>query len=282
MSLDDALRRYREDAFTDHDVTRCTGLSVRAWRELIKIGAVHTFTQERGPGRVRLCDRDTFKRMAVIATLNRARFNLAMSGRIAYFLPVETLLYAVWDPWQILFQGYHNVDPKTGLPPRVQRPKTDWFDPDKPAKADKHDWLIEIYEGRFVGLICGEQHKGRPAIYGDLRDEGTRFVSWFPFHGQAQVSSASKEIAKSVLPYEIGKTFPKWEEDQLNPDFLDYKYEDHGQDGDPLAIAAAATARSPLFKTTVNVTLAIRTALRRYLGIEPLLSDSETGNVHDG
>ena len=96
MTFDEALRRYGKGAFTDHDVMRCTGLSVRAWRELLKLGAVHTFTQERGPGRVRLCDRDTFKRMAVIAALNRARFSLAMSGRIAYFVPIEGLLYA--DP----------------------------------------------------------------------------------------------------------------------------------------------------------------------------------------
>jgi hypothetical protein len=34
--LDDALRRYRQDRFTDRDVTSCTGLSVRSWRELIK------------------------------------------------------------------------------------------------------------------------------------------------------------------------------------------------------------------------------------------------------
>jgi hypothetical protein len=54
MSLDDALRRYRKDRFTDLDVTRCTGLSVRAWRELIKLRAVRTVTEDRGRGRVRL------------------------------------------------------------------------------------------------------------------------------------------------------------------------------------------------------------------------------------
>jgi hypothetical protein len=42
MKFDDALRRYRKGVFTDRDVTGCTGLSVRAWRELIKNGAVRT------------------------------------------------------------------------------------------------------------------------------------------------------------------------------------------------------------------------------------------------
>jgi hypothetical protein len=281
MNFDDALRRYRNGVFTDHDVTRCTGLSVRAWRELIKIGAVRTVTEDRGPGRVRLCDANTFKRAALIAALNRARFSLAVSGRIAYFLPLDMLLYAIWDPCTILLQGWADVDPDTGLPPRVEQPKADWFDPDKPAKADpKKDWLIEIYEGRFVGIIRGAKREDEPSIYGDLRNEGTRFVSWYPFHRLIKVSGATKEIAQAVLPYKIGDLVAKWEypinwADRLNPDFLDYKYEDHGRDGDPLSVAAEATARNPLFKTTVNVTLAIRKALRRYLDIEPAVAASE-------
>ena len=65
--LDDALRRYRENRFTDRDVTSCTGLSVRAWRELIKLKAVRTEEENygRGPGRVRTCDAHTLKRAAL-------------------------------------------------------------------------------------------------------------------------------------------------------------------------------------------------------------------------
>ena len=228
---------------------------------------------DRGPGRVRLCDANTFKRAAIIVALNRAGFSLAVSGRIAYFLPLDTLLYAIWDPSTILLQVWRDVDPDTRLPPRIEQPKADWFDPDKPAKADpENDWLIEIYEGRFVGIIY--RGEDTPSIFGDLRNEGTRFVSWFPFHRQTQVSRATEEIAQRLLPNKTGDFVPKWEDpvtwsDRLDPDFLDYKYEDHDSDDDPLVIAAEATARSPLFKTTVNVTLAIRKALRRYLGIEP-------------
>src|SRR5437588_12549167 len=122
MSFDDALRRYREGRFTDHEVTRCTGLSVRAWRELIKIGAVRTVTQDRGPGRVRVCDADTFKRTAVIAALNRARFSLAVSGRIAYFLPLDAFLYGLCDPCTVLLDTGADVDPETALPPRLAQP----------------------------------------------------------------------------------------------------------------------------------------------------------------
>jgi hypothetical protein len=279
VSLETALRRYREDAFTDDDVTRCTGLSVRAWRQLLKLDAVRTVNKDRGRGHIRLCDTTTFKRAAVIAALNRAGFSLALSGRIAYFLPLDELLFTVWDPYRILLQVGSQVDPDTGLPPREEQPKVDWFDPNKPAQADpEHDLLIEIYDGRFVGIVCGIE-QGERAIYGDLRNDGTRFVCWFPFHRNT--------ITEVQPPYEIHKVFPKWHDpfrpsDRLDPHFLDYRFEDHGGDDDPLAMAAAAAARSPLFKTSVNITLAVRTALRRYLGIEPVLSDSETGNAYDG
>ena len=70
---------------------------------------------------------------------------------------------------------------RTGLLPKLKTPKADWFDPDKPAIADpENDWLIEIYDGRFVAII--EPPQQEPMIYGDLRNERTQFVTWFPFH----------------------------------------------------------------------------------------------------
>jgi hypothetical protein len=48
MNLDQALRRYREGQFSDADVTQCTGLSKRSYRELIRTGAVCTITEDRG------------------------------------------------------------------------------------------------------------------------------------------------------------------------------------------------------------------------------------------
>jgi hypothetical protein len=129
MDVDDALRRYRQGLFADVDVTECTGLSVQSWRELVKIGAVRTITVGRGPGRVRLCDSATFKRTAIIAAIGGAGFSLPIAGRIAYFLPFEELLFAVWDPFTVLFLHDADDDPATDLPPRKKVPTTDWFDP---------------------------------------------------------------------------------------------------------------------------------------------------------
>src|SRR4051812_35363304 len=52
--------------------------------------------------------------------------------------------------------------------------------------------------------------------------------------------------------------------DQVAPRDLHYEYENYDSDDDPVCIAAAAAVRSPVFKTTVNLSLAIRKALRRY------------------
>jgi hypothetical protein len=49
---------------------------------------------------------------------------------------------------------------------------------------------------------------------------------------------------------------------------LGYTHEQHDADNDPLRLAADITVLSPLFKTTINVSLAVRKALRRYLRIE--------------
>jgi hypothetical protein len=157
----------------------CTGLSVRAWRELIKLKAVRT-EEGRGPGRVRICDRTNLKRSAVISALHQAGFSLAVAGPIALFLPYHTLLYEVCDPITILVRHSTEIDPKTGAPPRVERPMVDWFDPLKPAKTDAAvDWLIEIFDGRFVGVRY-DSGKDAVTIFGDLREQGTRFVAWLP------------------------------------------------------------------------------------------------------
>jgi hypothetical protein len=271
MSSDEALRRYRKGQFTDHDITRCTDVSVRASREMIKIGAVRTVTEKRGRGRVRLCDATALKRTAAIGAINRAGFSLAVSGQMAYFYPLHSLLYDICDPCRVLLQNSAAADPRTGLPPRLEHPKVDWFDCDKPAKADpESDWLLEIYEGRFVGAIWDANET--PTIFGDLRNEGASFVAWFPFRQRAHRMGRVIDAFVQELPPTVVDAFEEWENPtKWDKEFklLGYKYEKHDKDDDPLCIAADAAVRSPLFKTTINVTLTIRKALRRYLGIEP-------------
>jgi len=280
--LDDALRRYREDRFSDGDVTSCTGLSVRAWRELIKLKAVRT-EDGRGPGRVRICDRTNLKRSAVISALHQAGFSLAVAGPIALFLPYHTLLYEVCDPITILFQHSTEIDSRSGLPPRVKRPIVDWFDPLKPANAEPGvDWLIEIFDGRFVGVRY-DSGKDALTIFGDLREQATRFVAWLPFlrrdqfHGGAIARIARELRGPGLIGMIAEREDPtKWTKKSIKElHRLGYHFEHHRAKTDPLCIAAEAAVRSPVFKTTINPTLAIRKALRRYLGIEPVLTKPE-------
>ena len=280
--LDDALRRYRQDRFTDRDVTSCTGLSVRAWRELIKLKAVRT-EEARGAGRVRICDRTNLKRSAVISALHQAGFSLAVAGPIAFFLPYHTILYEVCDPITILLRHSTEIDPETGLAPQVRRPMVDWFDPLEPATTDADvDWLIEIFDGRFVGVRY-DTGKDAVTIFGDLREQATRFVAWLPFPRHDQFAGgAIARIAQELCGDSLISFVAEWEDPSKWTKKLikglrrfGYQLERHEGKTDPLCIAAEAAVHSPVFKTTINPTLAIRKALRRYLGIEPLLTKPE-------
>ena len=270
LDLENALRQYKEATFDDGDVTRCTGLSVRSWRELLKLGAVQT-TGERGHGRVRLCDHKSFKRSAVIAQFHRAGFSLSMAGRLGYLLPFDERIYRDCDPIPILFDPKRNADLKTQVPRRRKDPRVDWFDPNRPSKADpEYDCLIDIFDARFVGFRWRNHN---PWIYGELRDDGRQFVSWYPFHRQNFVheqifydDTAFKEFYETSLP--------KWDfraetADKIDLNFLDYSFENHSADDDSLRIAAQTVMQNPVVKTSINISLAVRTVLRRYLGMDP-------------
>jgi hypothetical protein len=271
--MEKALGRYRQNRFTDDDVTRCTGLSVRGWRELIKLKTVRTEETGLGPGRVRLCDATTLKRAAVISALHQSGLSLAVAGQMAYCLPYHSLLYLVCDPIVILFQGSTEIDPKKVLPPRLENLAVDWFDQDKPAKAEPDvDWLVEIFDGRFVGVRY-DTTKDAVTIFGDLRQEATRFVAWLPFPSRNQFAGGAIErMAHDLRGDGFIRFVAEWEDPSKwikHLHRLGYKFENHDGRADPLRMAAETALRNPVFKTTTNITLAIRKTLRRYLDLEP-------------
>ena len=186
MSLAERIRNYRVGRFTDEDIVRCTGLSERGWRELIKFGVVRTLTENaRGRGHVRLCDATVFKRAATIAALNRAGFSLAVAGRIAYFLPFHTALFNICDAGNVPLKGARGANTGRTKPLRLRRANARWFNPKQPAKADpKTDWLVQIHDRRFVCVIYPPAKK--PIVFGDLREEGAKFVGWVPHHAKSQ------------------------------------------------------------------------------------------------
>jgi hypothetical protein len=259
MSIEQCLREYSEERFTDDDVVRCTGLSFRAWRELLRAHAVRTISKKRGRGRVRLCDATTLIRAAAIAAINQAGLSLPVSGQIAVWWPFHRLLFEVCDPRSILGA--------------VIRPNVDWFEPNMPAGSEPGDWLIEVYDSRFVGARYGSTNE--PVIFGDVRDAGMRFVAWYPSHSKQHViGTAIEQLARKILPYHPSVDFTTDIENVVVRNFpqelksFGYKFEDRSI-GDPLRRAAANAVRNAVVVVTVNPTLAIRKALRRYLGLEP-------------
>ena len=267
IDLNPALRWYQENRFTDGDIVGCTGLTIRALRELLKVGAVRSVTERRGPGRTRLFDATTFKRAAIIAALNAAGFSLAMAGRIAYFVPFEELLFAVCDPLTILFMHGTPINPDTGLPQPWPEPRANWYDPDRPAQADHDDWFLEIYDRRFISALYKIPDRADERfIYADLRDDGAKLVLWVAFH-------ETRPVFNVPLKQFVDTFAAKWEQpnawsDRLPSKFLDYHFEDHSADDDPLRLRAEATARDATFTITVNLTSAVRRALRRNLGLD--------------
>jgi hypothetical protein len=274
MGLAERLRDYRVGRFTDEDIVRCTGLSPRGLRELIKFGVIRTLTENvRGRGHVRLCDATVFKRAAMIAALNRAGFSLAVAGGIAS-LPFRTALFAICDAGNVAIKGATDANTDRTKPLRLRKANARWFNPKQPAKAEpKTDWLVQIHDRRFVCVRY--QPAKEPVVFGDLRAEGATFVAWVPHYEKAQfVRSAVAQLAMEWAP--TGKRYPDavlaWEDPtnwirELRS--LGYEYERHPAD-DALRRTAEATVTNPLYTTTINVSFAIRRAIRRYLGIEQL------------
>lgn len=274
MGLTERLRDYRIGRFTDEDVVSCTGLSPRGWRELIKFGVVRTLTENvRGRGHVRLCDAIVFKRAAVIAALSEAGFSLAVAGGIAYFVPFHWSLFEICDPGNVSLE-VADSNTRRVLPLRLRKANANWFNPAQPAKAHpKSDWLVQIYDRRFVSIIYRPAEK--PVVFGDLREEGAKFVAWVPHYAKSQfVQSAVAQLGMEWAP--AGDRYPdvvsEWEEPtkwtkELRS--LSYEYEKLPAD-DPLRRAAEATVHNPLSTTTINISFAIRRAIRRYLGIEQI------------
>ena len=272
--LQEGLRRYRQRRFTDADIVGCTGLSLRSWREAIKLKAVRTINEISGPGRgrVRVCDDVIFKRAAIIAALNSAGFSIRVSGQIAYFLHYRTFLYTVCDPLTVLFETTTSIDPATGLPPLRLHAYRNWFEPDCPAKSEVADWLVEVFDARFVACVYGSAKRPVPVIFGDLRDDQTAFVAWHPLPERAQVIQRLVDEYpewQNFIDFVTGGDNPEASSPQLRE--LGYRWETLPPKA-RLRLAANNVAHGFISKTTINISLALRKALRRYLALEPAVA----------
>jgi hypothetical protein len=120
----------------------------------------------------------------------------------------------------------------------------------------------------------------QPSLKG--RDRGASFVGWYPCDAREEfLRSEIAKLSKERVPEGVAADFVETWEDPTpwSKDFArhGYRYERHDSNHDPLRLAAEAMAHDQLYKSTINVSLAVRKALRRYLGIEPAASSHELG-----
>jgi hypothetical protein len=270
MGPDDALRRYKTEKFTDADVTYSAVLSVRAWRELIKLGAVSTIKTGRGRGRIRTCDAATLKRAVILRALNHAGLSLKVAAQVLTFMPIDNRYFDEIDPLLVQFVASGGIDPLTKFYQPLAEPRADWFDPTKAARAEPdNDWLIEIADGRFVAVRHGVA--GEPAIFGDLRNDGSDFVHWFTLDAYWETRDPG-EPGEAEMGAPWHQRIADWTKQvsaEGKTDALkDHRFEDHSGDSDPLARAARNSFCNPVSKISVNLSLAVKKALRRYLKID--------------
>jgi len=188
---------------------------------------------------------------------------------IRYFLPFATrrrFYFNVRRTWILVLASRHESNRKAIGSIRKNRPKL------IREPTGKSKFTTAVMSAASTKSMTNQN------FFGDLRNNCTSFVAWFPWRRRPRFSEMTKEILKT-LPYLRSVDFV---EDWENPlkfskelKILGYKYENHDADHDPLYVSAGATIQSPVYKVTVNISLAIRKALRRYLGLEPPLPGSK-------
>ena len=210
MSLAERLRDYRVGRFTDEDVVRCTGLSARGWRELIKFGVVRTITEnDRGRGHVRLCDATVFKRAAIIAALNRGRLQPSGGWPDCVFRALSywsCLKFAIQATSRL--EGATVSDTDRVMPLRLRKANARLVQPeqDRPRPIPRQIGWFKIHDRRFVSVVYRPAKK--PVVFGDLREEGAKFVAWVPHNAKSQfVRSIVAQLAMEWAP--AGDRYPR-------------------------------------------------------------------------
>lgn len=265
MNYVDRLHWYRESRFTAVDVTRATGLSERAQRELQKLGIIQPVPQPN-PKAQRLLDATMLKRAAIIAALTKAGLSLGVAGRMVYSaILLEDLVFEICDPWQVHFDAGSNRDPETGLYQERQRPhnRETWFDPAHPPALSEADFYIAVVNARFV--MFGTDQADVP--YGELSSDLTDFIWWtsgiydeFRQNIRDGVLDLSVRGVRDHSPAPFG-TF----DTTADPKTIRFTVKESTDADERIAEEAR---ENPVTVLTINASLALRIALRRLLHID--------------
>ncbi|TAN56092.1 MAG: hypothetical protein EPN26_04320 [Rhodospirillales bacterium] len=185
MNIDEALSWYAQDRFTAEDVTRATGLSERAQRELLKIGVLQAIPQAKT--KARLLDSRMVKRAAVVAQFNRCGLSLSVAGQVVYAAPMlEDFAADLDDP----IDAFRKADPHGLYSPS-----------NRPCKSEI-DYTIEIVNARYVvDSSCDVI-----GVYGELTADGTEFLWWknsVPYYGDTPAWEHNRSMSPELLNFTL-------------------------------------------------------------------------------
>jgi hypothetical protein len=239
MRFDDRLRWYLQGQFTAADAERASGIAEGSQRTLQKARIFSPIPQARTARR--LLAADTVMRLSIAGELNRCGIHLIPASKIinADMFLSDYLFHSV-DPIEAFFEmkdrawvRRKNADPD-GL-----------FDSKKPAGPHRTDQFIEIVNGRYVFT---QRATDRGFILGELTPNKTDFIVW---SGSTWDYVAEGRKPRPTLIDDSGLRAIA----SKKPTSADKK--------------ASEFARSnSISKITVNVGMALRSALRRLLFID--------------
>lgn len=282
MDLRERYDLWNAGGFDDEAAEVITSLSTNALRDLQRLGALRT-SGGGGRGKRRLWAREALCKAAMTAELRKAGLSLAMGARIAFYTwntsvmsSDPMLAFPSWEElngkpyfWMEREPGEHGL--KEWLSDSFAVPRhDDGFDtfvhilngtivvaesaepPSERRSRAEHPEIAAEIDAISPETIGGTFEHLRKIPLGRLSDDGLTYYTWYGPRPKRRIKP--DQDARSFLEEQYS--------DEISIDFLNCQFEE------PPAREAIDNALANFtVKTSVNVTLAMRMAMRRAMGL---------------
>ena len=307
MTREDAFNRWRDGDFSDDEVSSFTGLTPRALRDLAKWGAIEASGGGKGRGKRRAWKRPAICKAVMTSALHKGGLSLPMAARIAFYVwniqPNNSNDPMLRFPkWEELDKPILDTAERQPGEHAVKKWLTDDFA--TPRHDDDFDSYVHIVNGSYViaeaavvpsyrrmradqsdpdlgdkidamlrAKVGGTFEEMLTVILGRISEDGSTFYTWHRPRRKRMFNDRDrakweKAKAEGVELQDFLKTLPpeRFIEDQyadeISLDFLQYQLEPEAN-----TEKAASAFFNFTTKTSVNVTLAMRMAMRSAIGL---------------
>jgi len=289
MDLKTAYERWEQGEFADEELSEISGLAIRSLRDLAKWGAIETSGGGKGRGKRRKWKRPAICKAAMTAAFQRAGLPLPMGARLAFHFwnlqPNNSydpfMRFPKWEKlaepfdWEKRADGEHVI--KAYLTDDFANAR---HDEDFDSYVHIINGVYVIAQSAVVPYIQAFHEEGRDAMaemffvrLGRLSDDGNTFLTWHRprrkrFFNEEERAAWETAKAEGVeLKDFLANLGPRWDMeeqygDEISLDFLQYQLEPEANEE-----KASKAFNNFTVKTSVNVTLAMRTAMRRAIGL---------------